>query len=170
MQIETQRLLLRPLVPADVNALVQIWTDADVTRYMGGPREPEKVRASLTEDAQANPPPLFDLQPVVEKANGIVVGDCGIIEKIVDDRAEHELVYVFAKSAWGKSYATEMAQAIKEYASEQMGLTRIIALIDPDNVVSQRVAEKVGLRYERETLRPSGKRMRLYAAEKFKEG
>ncbi len=165
MLIETQRLLLRPLTSADVDAIVQIWTDPDVTRYMGGPRDPEKVRATLTEDARANPPPLFDLQPVVEKATGIVIGDCGIIEKTVDDRAEHEVVYVLAKSAWGKGYATEIAQAIRDHAFEQMGLQRIIALIDAENVASRRVAEKVGFNYEKDTVRPSGKQMHVFAAE-----
>lgn len=170
MLIETQRLLLRPLVLADVEALVQIWTDPDVTRYMGGPRDPVKVRASLAEDAQANPPPQFDLQPVIAKVTGRIVGHCGITEKTVDDRAEHELVYVLAKSAWGKGYATEIAHAIKNYAFEQMNLKRIIALIDPENVASRRVAEKVGLRYEKETIRPGGKRMHVHAAQKMKEG
>ncbi len=48
MRIETQRLLLRPLTLSDVDALVQIWTDPEVTQYMGGPRDPEKVRANVS--------------------------------------------------------------------------------------------------------------------------
>lgn len=166
MLIETQRLLLRPLTSTDVDALVQIWTDPDVTQYMGGPRDLVKVRANLAEDAQANPPPQFDLQPVIEKVTGRIVGHCGITEKTVDDRVEHELVYVLAKSAWGKGYAAEIAKAVKDYAIEQIGLQRMIALIDPENVASRRVAEKVGLRYEKETIRPGGKRMHVYASEK----
>jgi ribosomal-protein-alanine N-acetyltransferase len=164
MLIETQRLLLRPLEIADIDALVQIWTDPDVTHYMGGPRDPEKVCAALTQDLHADTPSRLDLQPVIEKATSVLIGDCGIIEKTVDGHAEYELVYVFAKSAWGKGYATEIAQAIKDRAFEQAGLARIIALIDPENPASERVAERAGLKFEKDTIRPGGKRMRVFAA------
>lgn len=111
-----------------------------------------------------NPTPdTYDLWPVIEKASSQLVGHCGLLDKEIDGKSEIELVYVIAKSAWGKGYATEMALALKQYAQEQMGLDRIVALIEPDNSASEGVALKVGLRFEREVVRPGGKVMKLYA-------
>lgn len=164
MQIETKRLLLRPLRATDASAVARIWADPTVTRYMGGPRNFEELRALFNQDAQSDPAPQFDLWPVIEKASGDIIGHCGIIEKVVDGQTEHELVYVFATSAWGKGYAAEAAAAVKQYAFEQLNLGRIVALIDPENTASERVAIRVGMHFEKDTLRPNGKTLRVYVA------
>ena len=164
MYIETERLLLRPLESGDAEALSRLWADPQVTRHMGGPRDQGEIQKLLEEEARSGPSSEMDLWPVVEKATGEVVGHCGLLEKEVDGQEEVELVYVFAASAWGKGYATEMGSAIRDYAFAQLGLGRIISLIDPENRPSQRVAEKVGMRFEKETVRPGGKVMHVYTA------
>ena len=166
MHIETPRLLLRDLVQADAGPLASIWADPEVTRFMGGPRDGAQVRASLVEDASTPKQLDIDLRPVIEKATGAVIGDCGLLEKDVDGKREIELVYVFAPDVWGRGYATEMAGAVKRYAFTELGLERLIALIDPENASSERVAVRIGMRYERETLRPGGKLMKVYVASK----
>lgn len=140
-----------------------MWSDPDVTRYMGGPRDPERVRQAIEEEAQAGSPHPIGFSLVVEKASGNVIGECGLQEKEVDGRVEVELVYVFVSDSWGKGYATEAATATRYYAFHSLGLPRIVALINPGNLASARVAEKVGLTFERETLRPSGTVMRLFS-------
>lgn len=161
MLLQTARLLLRSMQPADIPALVALWSDPEVTRYVGGPREPARLAESFEEDLR-NPPAAYDLWPVCEQATGRLVGHCGLLDKEVDGRAEIELVYVLARPAWGRGYATEIAQALKSYALEQMGLRRLIALIEPGNAGSERVAEKAGMHFEREVMRPGGKLMRLF--------
>jgi RimJ/RimL family protein N-acetyltransferase len=52
---------------------------------------------------------------------------------------------------------------LRDYAFNELGLKRLTALIDPDNLKSERVAAKIGLRYEKDTIRPNGKHMRLFA-------
>jgi ribosomal-protein-alanine N-acetyltransferase len=163
MKIETDRLIIASLQEVDSEPLAALWADPDVTFYMGGPRNYEEVLRTLREDAQVNPPPVFDLWPVIEKKTNQIVGDCGILEKDIDGRDEHELVYVLARSAWGKGLATEVATALKDYAFDELGLKRVVALIDRDNLKSERVATKIGLRYEKDTVRPNGKIMRLFA-------
>lgn len=163
MRIETERLTIRDLQPDDVDALVALWTDPDVTAHMGGPRDEAELRGLLEADLASPSADPFDLRPVVEKATGRVIGDCGLLEKEVDGQAEIELVYVIAKSAWGKGYATEAALALRDHAFGRMGLTRLISLIEPGNAASERVALKAGLRYEKDVVRPSGKLMRVYS-------
>jgi RimJ/RimL family protein N-acetyltransferase len=163
MRIETDRLTIVSLQEVDLEPLASLWADPDVTCYMGGPRDYEEVLRTLREDAQVNPPPVFDLWPVIEKKTGQIIGHCGISEKEIDGRNQHEIVYVLARSAWGKGFATEVASALKDYAFDELGLKRVVALIDRDNLTSERVATKVGLRYERDTVRPNGKVMWLFA-------
>ena len=165
MRIETLRLLIRSLEVADAAPLAVLWSDPDVTRHMGGPRDFAAIREELEEDAQAGAQPEIDLWPVVEKFSGRVVGHCGFLEKDVDGEAEVELVYVLASDCWGKGYATEAASALRDYAFHQLGLQRIISLIDPENSASARVAQKIGMGFERETRRPSGKIMQVYSLE-----
>jgi RimJ/RimL family protein N-acetyltransferase len=163
MELETERLHLRSIRVEDVPALTAFWTDPDVTRYMGGPRNYKEVHAELMEDARLVVKPEFDLWVVIEKITGDIVGHCGIIDKDVDGIMEFELVYVIGKSSWGKGYATEISSAIRHFAFHRFGLKRIISLIDPANPASAHVATKVGLKYEKDVVRPGGKIMRLFS-------
>jgi RimJ/RimL family protein N-acetyltransferase len=147
--------------------LAAIWSDPNVTQHMGGPRDSADIRLGLEEEAQTGTQAEIALWSVVEKASGRVIGHCGFLEKNVDDRSEIELIYVLASDSWGKGYATEAASALREYAFHQLGLQRIIALINPENPASARVAEKIGMKCERDTRRPSGKIMRVYSIVKI---
>ena len=162
MKLETDRLIIRPIQETDSASLADLWTDPDVTYYMGGPRNYKETLNSFVEDAQIKPPLKIDLWPVIEKATGQIIGHCGIIDKDVEGESEYEIVYVLAKSAWCKGFATEAATSITDYAFRQLGLKRIIALIDPNNPNSERVAIKTGLIYEKDTIRPNGKTMRIF--------
>jgi len=163
MKIETARLIIGSTQGVDPEPIAALWADPEVTYYMGGPRDYEEILRILTEDAHLNPQPAFDLWPVIEKETGQVIGHCGILEKDIEGRNQYEIVYVLAKSAWGEGFATEAATSLKDYAFHQLGLKRITALIDPDNVRSEKVATKIGLKYEKDTVRPNGKKMRLFA-------
>ncbi len=163
MKIETERLIAKSNREVDLEPLAALWADPDVTCYMGGPRNYEEILGILREDAQANPQPAFDLWPVIEKETGQIIGTGGILDKDIDGRNQHEIIYVLAKSAWGKGFATELASSLRDYAFTELGLKRVTALVDPENVKSARVAIKIGLRYEKDTVRPNGKIMRLFA-------
>jgi ribosomal-protein-alanine N-acetyltransferase len=163
MKIKTDRLIIRSIQEVDLEPLAALWTDPEVTYYMGGPRNYEEILKDLREDAQLDPQPAFDLWPVIEKKTGQIIGHCGILEKNIEGTNQYEIIYVLAKSAWGRGFATEAGSSLKKYGFDQLGLKRITALIDPDNLKSEMVAAKIGLRYERNTVRPNGKNMRLFA-------
>lgn len=156
--------MLRRAQAADAGAIAAIWSDPHVTRYMGGPRDFETIRLRVAEEASAGATAQgTGWWCAVEKASGNVAGNCGLVEKTVDGRDEIELIYVFAAEHWGKGYATEAAAALRDYAVRQVGLRRLIALIDRENRASARVAEKIGMGFERETRRPNGRVMRVYS-------
>ena len=163
--LETERLILRLQQVADIDALIDLWSDPEVTRFMGGPRERDWLQTVLEETAQAPDAERYDLWPLIEKISGKVIGDCGLLEKEVEGKAEIELNYIFAVSAWGKGYATEIGTALIQHAFEELRIERLIALIEPENAASERVARKVGMHFDREVERPGGARRKMYVIE-----
>ena len=55
-------------------------------------------------------------------------------------------------NSWGYGYATEAARAVRDYAFSELNLNRLVALIEPVNQRSIRVAEKLGMRYEKDVM------------------
>jgi RimJ/RimL family protein N-acetyltransferase len=162
-RIETERLIIRRVRPGDVDVIVAIWCDPEVMTFMGGPRDPEKVRQLLLEECVA-PARQFALWAVEERDTRRLVGDCGLLPKRIDQREEIEIVYLIARAHWGRGLATEAAATVRDHAFCSLGLSRLVALIDPDNGASRRVAEKIGLVHERDVVRPGGRTMRLHVA------
>jgi [ribosomal protein S5]-alanine N-acetyltransferase len=60
-----------------------------------------------------------------------------------------EVAYTIAREYWGQGLATEAAQAILQYGFEKLHLARLVSLIEPENIASQRVAGKIGMTFER---------------------
>jgi ribosomal-protein-alanine N-acetyltransferase len=67
----------------------------------------------------------------------------------LDNTPEIEVGYLFAADCWGKAYATEAARAALDYGFTELDLDRIVAITRPENLASQRVLEKIGMRFER---------------------
>lgn len=164
--LETPRLILRHPRMEDAEPVARLWADSDVTRYMGGPRDFEKILGMMEEEARSKQLPPYDLWPLILKETGEIIGHCGLIDKEVEGKKEMEVIYVIAASHWGRGYAREIATALLEYGARELGAIRIIALIDPENIGSERVAAEAGMRLEKETIRPSGKTMKLYVWER----
>jgi [ribosomal protein S5]-alanine N-acetyltransferase len=67
----------------------------------------------------------------------------------VDGSPEYEISYRLRRDCWGQGLATEAVQACRDYGFKQMGLTHMISIIEPENVASIRVAEKMGMTLEK---------------------
>ena len=68
----------------------------------------------------------------------------------IDERREVEVAYLLARDYWGQGLGTEAARAILDYGFEQLDLSRLICLIDSDNLASIKVAERIGMTFESE--------------------
>ena len=150
MDLHTLRLLLREFAESDATEANLYESDPAVIRYAShGVRSLadslEHIRAVLT-DARAETRQIYDFA-MVTRDNGRLIGRCGM--KLTDaQNCEAMLWYVLARSAWGHGYAVEAARVVVAYGFEELRLHRIFVEIDPRNVASLRVAEKVGLRRE----------------------
>ena len=161
IMIETERLLLRKMREDDANSLLDIFSDPIAMRHFGvifdRSRMDKWVRDNLEHDKQHG----FSLLSVVLKDNGEVIGDCGL----ETDKIEGDLIvgigYDFKRSYWGKGYATEAAKAVLEYGFSNFDFDSIFGWIDPKNVPSRLVAERIGMTLARHVDR-GGKRYALY--------
>lgn len=152
--VETDRLIIRLFRLSDVEAMNCIFGDAEVMRFGDGVQTTEWVQDWLRwclEKYQQNQ----EIGPwaVVEKSSEAVTGYCGLFYfPDVCGQPETEIGYRLARSYWGYGYATEAASAVLNYAFNTLHLPRLIAIIDPSNVQSIRVAEKLGMRYEKDVM------------------
>ena len=89
------------------------------------------------------------LWATIHKETGKFIGRCGLLPWEIDGELEIEIAYLIDKAYWGQGLATEAAKGILHYGFEQLNLSRLICLIDPDNIASQRVAEKIGMSLEK---------------------
>ena len=84
-------------------------------------------------------------------SSGEFVGDCGLTPQQVDGVTEIEVGYHVRAALQGRGLASEAASACRDHARDVLGIERLIAIIDPRNRPSQRVAKKLGLVVERES-------------------
>jgi ribosomal-protein-alanine N-acetyltransferase len=163
--LETDRLILKRLQTKDIIPLVDIWSDPEVTHYLGGPRDRAWLQSEFEKTSKDPFAERYDLWPAIEKETGQVIGHCGLLEKEVEGRTEIELGYIISSPVWGKGFATEIAGAIKRYAFTDLKIKRLIALIEPNNTASERVAVKVGMYFEKEITRSAGTLRKVYIIE-----
>jgi RimJ/RimL family protein N-acetyltransferase len=147
--LRTARLTLRPYVSGDLDALHDIQSRPEVTRYlMYGARDRDQVRAVLQERIQAHGPErgAVNLAAVLPDS-GTLIGD---VVLFLGDR-EHrqgEIGYVFHPDYGGRGYATEAARMLLRLGFEDYRLHRIVGRLDARNTASARVLERLGMRRE----------------------
>jgi [ribosomal protein S5]-alanine N-acetyltransferase len=148
----TRRLTLRHFHPSDGEAMDRVFGDPEVMRYGDGMRTPEWVRrwvAGWTD--QYYLAWGFGMWAVVEDSSGAVIGYCGLSRFPGRCAAgDTEIGFRLARPYWGRGFATEAACAVRDHAFETLALPRLIAIIDPGNLASIRVAEKIGMRYAKD--------------------
>jgi RimJ/RimL family protein N-acetyltransferase len=150
---ESARLIVRQFDIADGEAMDGIFGDADVMFYGRGVQTQQWVREWLRRRQENYQTLGFGLWAVVEKSGREVIGYCGLSRfPDIGGLPEIEIGYRLARAHWGRGYATEAARAVRDYGFGTLSLPRLIALIDPANVASIRVAEKIGLQYEQDVL------------------
>ena len=153
-QLTTVRLFLRHFHLLDEKAMYPVFGDPEVMKYGDGVQTKEWVHnwlhACLERYHQSWG---FGPYAVVEQHSQKVIGYCGLFYfPNVNGQPEVEIGYRLAQSAWGHGYATEAAGAVRDYAFTDLGIRRLIAIIDPSNLASIHVAKKIGMHYEQDVV------------------
>lgn len=133
---------------ADFDACIAMDRDPEVTKYIPGPwNDPARHEAFLRErigTAFGDGLGYWSISPKArpDRFAGwilLIPQDCG--------GPEIEIGWRLNRSAWGKGFATEAARPIVDHAFHAIGLDSIVAFIDPGNLASVRVAEKIGMKF-----------------------
>jgi len=149
-RLETDRLLLRPCLFDDMSTFVLFFTDVRATRFLLVPAEhktPEGAETFFTTvlESYESDHPIFALA-VLDRQSGDFVGFCGLAP--VDKKDEAECFYAILPEFWGTGLATEATRGLLRHAFSDLGIQRVRAFVVPGNTAGERVAEKVGMRFD----------------------
>lgn len=167
VRLETERLVLRLPRLDDGPAAAEYLGDPEVMRFLGGQTVPPENASAVVEKWiqrwETDGVGPFVLE---RRKDGSFVGRSGIL--VWDDRrwthstfaeagehAQPELGWTLVRRFWRNGYATEAARAARDWARTERGLTGLISVVNPANVASQRVAERLGAR-------PTGRVVELF--------
>lgn len=148
--LETDRLLLREFDEGDVEAFHVLGSDPEIIRYTADPGGGLKGLEHAREILRSHPMTDyrkhgFGRWACVHKANAEVIGFVGL--KHLDELDEVDIGYRLLPSYWGEGLATEACRAVLDYGFARLQLERIIGLVDPRNVASVNVLEKLGMTF-----------------------
>jgi len=149
--LETPRLLLRHLIIGDLDELFALYSNPEIRQHFPeGVLNYEETKEELEWFLNGHPEyPDLGLWATIHKETGRFIGRCGLLPWEIDGKLEVEVAYLLDKDFWHQGLATEAATGILTYAFDKLKLSRIICLMHPDNVASQKVAERVGMTLER---------------------
>ena len=165
MNIQTARLRIRELTPADAEGLFPIYADPDVRRFIGGQPtqtiEEQREQLAATLERQSREQPGYGRWAVERSADGLLVGVV-LLKHPPDGEGrplpDVEVGWHLGRFAWGNGYATEAARTMLDHARDALGLPIVYAIVLPGNVRSIRVTERLGMK-------PLGPTTRFYGKE-----
>ncbi|MBD3160602.1 MAG: GNAT family N-acetyltransferase [Candidatus Latescibacteria bacterium] len=161
--LETDRLRLRELSIEDFGALHPVLSDPIAMKHYDKPFDREMTRGWIDWSLRNYAKHGFGLWAVLLKSEDRLIGDCGLTIQRVDGVDELEIGYHILRSRWGQGYATEAARACRDHVFDRLGRDRVISKLRTSNIASRRVAEKVGMKLEKETVGKSGKLSLVYS-------
>jgi [ribosomal protein S5]-alanine N-acetyltransferase len=147
--LETPRLVLREITWDDLDFLATLLGDPEVMRYYPKVHTREEAALWLQRvlDRYAKDGHAFWL--VIEREGGQPVGQVGLLNQEIDGVVEPEIGYQIHAPFWRRGYASEAAGAVRDHAYKVFDKPRVISLIRPVNIPSQRVALKIGSKPEK---------------------
>jgi ribosomal-protein-alanine N-acetyltransferase len=148
--LETTRLTLRRLTPADAPFILELLNDPSFLRYIGdkGVRTREDAVGYITAGPIASYERHgFGLFLVELKEGRVPIGICGLLKR--DWLEDVDVGFAFLPRFWSQGYARESASAVLDFGRDRWRLARILAITSPDNVASIGLLTKVGFRLDR---------------------
>jgi HAD superfamily hydrolase (TIGR01509 family) len=163
----TKRLLIRELSVNDIPSMYEIYQNPEVKKYI---TDIDDYLENEIERHEAYVKNVYNfygygLWGIFSKDSDQLIGRCGIQHTIVNNREEIELGYLLDVNHWGFGYALECTKAVIDYAFSKLNMTRIIAIIDPLNERSIKVASRIGMEKESKIIKNT-REYWLYSIEK----
>jgi RimJ/RimL family protein N-acetyltransferase len=142
LRIETERLILRPPQREDFDGYAELIGDEETARFIGGHLSRAAAWRKFLQMPGAWTVQGFGMFSIIDKADGRWLGQLGPWKP--EGWPGNEIGWSFRRDVWGMGYATEAGFAAIDWAFDQLGWSDIIHCIDPGNVASQKLAERLG--------------------------
>ncbi|WP_240468593.1 GNAT family N-acetyltransferase [Gracilibacillus sp. YIM 98692] len=164
--METRRLILRPYQQHDFAFLYHLVSDPAVMHFIGNGHTKSRKEAKdflhwIFQMYQLGEE--FGLRIMIRKSDHRPIGHAGLVPQTIDGKKELEIGYWIAHSYWGNGYATEIAEALKQFAIQYLDRNRLIALVQEGNYASANIARKLGMKVDK-VITIDGRVVHLYAA------
>lgn len=153
--LETEHLILRDLLPADINGMYELDSSPVVHEYLG--KNPITSKSQAIDNIQIIREQYRDRGigrfAAIEKSSGDFIGWSGLKfntgdkETIGEKRDFYDIGYRFIPRYWGKGYATESSVATLEFGFKNLQLEIICGAAEIGNIASNKVLQKIGLQY-----------------------
>jgi len=149
---ETERLILREILPADEDGLFQLDSDPEVHKYLGNNpiKNIEQSRDAIKRIRQQYIDNGIGRWAIIEKSTNSFVGWTGLklMKELTNNHIEHyDLGYRLIKKYWGKGFATETVRPSLDYGFDNLKQDNIYAMTHIDNLASRNILEKSGLKF-----------------------
>lgn len=146
--LESARLRTRFLREEDADIWEGFYMQEGNDRYLldlGGKTPKENARLAVERQLNRYKRQTYGLQALIEKSTGSLVGQCGLLQQEIKSQRRLEIGYQLFNDYWGKGFATEAACLFRDYGFRELDAPEIIAIINVDNLPSQRVATRIGM-------------------------
>jgi RimJ/RimL family protein N-acetyltransferase len=164
--IETERLRLRPFAPADLDGLVELYRDPEVTRFLGE-RDRDDLIGWLEESAEEWERLGYGRMGIFDRAGERFLGRGGL--RCWPELGETEVSWALRADARGRGLATEAARGCIEWGFANFDFPYVTAMVRPDNARSLAVVERLGMSPLRED-RLFGAELVVYAISRGDDG
>jgi ribosomal-protein-alanine N-acetyltransferase len=148
--IETKRLIIKEYSMNDVPALNTILSNPITMGFWPSPFTLQQSENWVHNNIERYNKLGFGRWAVILKDTDMLIGDCGIMISEIDGKQEKDLGYIIHQPYWRNGFAVEAAEACKNYAFSNLGIDKLCANMPFNHEASRRVAEKIGMRKEKE--------------------
>ena len=149
--LETPRLVLRELSLGDLDFVAELLGHPEVMHFWPKSYTRDEAEAWIRRQQARYARDGYGYWLALDKAAGQAIGQAGLLSLELDGAPETGIGYIIHRPFWRQGYATEAAAHCRDYAFDTLGKERIVVLVRPENVVSVKVASKIGFNRERET-------------------
>jgi ribosomal-protein-alanine N-acetyltransferase len=141
----TARLILREMTPDDIEFVAEMMAHPEVNFFYERRFTRDESEIWLARQIERYHRDGTGLWLVLDRATRDPVGQVGLAIQTVDGERLPEVGWLLHRPYWGRGYATEAGAAVRDSALNEWGHDRIISLIRPVNLASQRVARRLGM-------------------------
>ena len=159
LELHTERLVLTPLEPADLDIALEMFTDPEVVKYVCDPMNTHTISKEMPHWIKRGGNGCIGIWCISDRETGEKNGSTMLLPMPVEeDDTDYSLVvpgkmpdgdvetgYFLKRSAWGRGFATETCRRLLQFAFQDTPLNEVVATFEVENVASKKVLEKAGL-------------------------